>query len=73
MDTTRYLFKKTRKKAGFKTQLQLAKCMKYSKTHISDIETGKSDPSFGFVEDFVKVCNEKGFYIDNVLEVFRKG
>lgn len=73
MDTTRYLFKKIRKKIGFKTQQQLADYMKYSKTHISDIETGKSDPSFGFVEDFVNVCNSKGYYIENVWEVFKKG
>lgn len=73
MDTTRYLFKKIRKKAGFKSQQQLADYMKYSKTHISDIETGKSDPSFEFVDNFVKVCNDKGVYIDDVWEVFRKG
>lgn len=73
MDTTRYLFKKIRKKAGFKTQQQLADYMNYSKTHISDIETGKSMPSFGFAEEFVKACNDKGVVIDDLLEVFKKG
>lgn len=44
----------------------------YSKTHISDLENCKADPSFGFIEDVERLCLKEGIIIEDMWEVFRK-
>lgn len=74
MKKNRYELIKLRKKVlGFKTQLEFGKALGYSKTHISNLELGKSNPSTEFMERLEKYCDDRGIKIQNMWEVFKKG
>ena len=64
---------KLRKAAGY-SQFTFGKRMGkgYSKTHISDLENCKADPSFGFIEDFEKFCEEENIIVEDVWAIFKK-
>ena len=44
----------------------------YSKTHISNLENCKADPSFGFIEDLEKFCEEENIIIEDMWALFKK-
>lgn len=67
----RYNLIKLRKEAGF-NQSDFADKLGFSKTHISDIENDKSNPSFEFIEKLEKFCEEENIVVDDVWELFKK-
>lgn len=63
------LFRKSREK-GKRSQTYFAKRLKISRQHYANIESGKSDPSFGLMQTFGKAF--EGEY-DDLWELFDNG
>lgn len=56
---------------GLKSK-ELADLLKLSRVHYSNIENGKVDPTFEFIEKFERFCKENEIYVDDIWEVFKK-
>lgn len=61
---------KFRTDLGLKSK-EFAEKLDVSRVHYSDIENGKSNPSFGFITKFEKVCQEMNKEIDDIWELFK--
>ena len=56
---------------GLKSK-ELAKKLGVSVAYYSNLENGKIDPTFKFIEKFEKFCNEERIVIDDIWELFKK-
>lgn len=61
-------FRKTRE-AGKRSITYFAKVLDITRQHYTDIENGKSNPSFGLMEKFEQAFKDQ---YDDIWELFRK-
>ena len=62
---------KLRIELGMKSQ-DMAEQLGVSRVHYSNIENGKNDPTFGFIERLEKLCTGKGIVVEDIWELFKK-
>lgn len=62
---------KLRVELGLKSQ-EMAEELSFSRQHYSNIENGKVDPTFGFMEKLEALCTERGIEVEDIWEIFRK-
>lgn len=51
------------------TSTQMAEKLGFSRVHYSNIETGKKDPTFGFMQKFEETFKDQ---YEDIWELFRK-
>lgn len=62
---------KLRVELGLKSQ-EMAEHLGIGRVHYSNIENGKADPTFGFIEKLEKLCASKGIVVEDIWELFKK-
>lgn len=62
---------KLRVELGLKSQ-EMAEQLGIGRVHYSNIENGKVDPTFGFIEKLEALCIERGIEIQDIWELFKK-
>jgi DNA-binding XRE family transcriptional regulator len=62
---------KLRVELGLKSQ-EMAEQLGFTRQHYSNIENGKKDPTFGFIEKLEALCTERGFEVEDIWEIFKK-
>jgi DNA-binding XRE family transcriptional regulator len=62
---------KLRVELGLKSQ-EMAEEIGFSRQHYSNIENGKVDPTFGFIEKLEQLCAAKGIVVEDIWELFKK-
>ena len=62
---------KLRIELGLKSQ-EMATELGVGRVHYSNIENGKNDPTFGFMEKLEELCTKRGYAVEDIWELFKK-
>ncbi len=62
---------KLRVELGLRSQ-EMAEELGFSRQHYSNIENGRVDPTFGFMEKLEQLCKERGNEVEDIWELFKQ-